>query len=107
MKKAAIHNERPVHKQHRTGGRQKRKSANAVRRNRTEEVISVDMYVARVPESRDNHFGSAKPCSECDRWIRICAILGIKITVYYSMECGHVERYDGNPSTYKLNAFLW
>lgn len=65
------------------------------------------MYVARVPESRDNHFASAKPCSECDRWLRVCAKLGLHIQVFYSAEGGRVVRYDGVPSAYKLKTRLW
>lgn len=92
------------YRSHRTGGRQKRRQANATRKDLE---CSVKMYVARIPDSRDHHYGSAKPCAECDRWMKVCASLGIRVEVFYTTELGTVEAYDGKPSQYKLKTRLW
>lgn len=63
--------------------------------------LQLDMYVVR------SNLGCAKPCEECDRWLRVCRDMGIVINVYHTDRCGTICPYDGQPCSYKQKCKLW
>jgi hypothetical protein len=71
-------------------------------------VADIRIYTARLTGACA--ISLAKPCTECDRWLRICEHLGLRIQLFYTNNIGETIIYDrkhGIPHEYKLKQSLW
>jgi hypothetical protein len=50
------------------------------------------MYIYRFLS--DGELATAKPCSECSRWIYIASMMGIHYDIYYTDENGKMREFD-------------